>query len=343
MRAAALAATAVLLATMLVPAAAGYAQPVLYFLKSGCPVEEVEGQCHMPEVPIPAPPTLPPLPVPVPIGGVPPVGQPKLVFADGVLDPYSFANPNLPNSTEPDVKLVYPGAETLLPVRFLTPDNHSHPDRIRGSFLVGLWIGEAAVPNGNLTTTLYEVKPDGSTVPLANASVAVDLNASKAPDPASLVPPNSTDPMAILLYEVAQVLPLVLQPPLLFLMGPVDYTIDNASRLALGFRLEQGSSALPEPPGAVTLRFNATLMPSFVYVPWYAPDPPKATYSSTWTGGGTRGTSTRGGYTPGAGRTATGTTALDGDDKDGNGIPGLAMPLILLLLAAVAFAVRRRI
>lgn len=332
MRALPLAIALAFLAALLAPSATAYSQPVFYFLRSGCPVDEVEGACYVPEVDVP-----PVGPLPPPVPPLPPVGQPKLIVVDGILEPYDFRLGNAPNSTEPDLKLVYTASETIVPVRFVTPANHTHPDRIKGNFLVGAWTGESPVPNGNLTATLYEVKADGAEVALASASVAIDLNASKAPDPMTLVPPNSTDPMAIILYEVGQIAPLVLQPPLLFLLGPVDIAFDNASAFAIGFQLDPGSSPLPEPPGAATLRYNATFMPSFVYVPWYAPDPPKSTStrSSTYTGPRTTG--------PRQTFSGTGTGGDDDDGgKKGNGIPGLELSLVVTLVAAAAYVARRR-
>lgn len=330
-------ATLAFVASLLAPAAAGYPQPTFYFLKSGCAVDEVEGQCVAPEVPIPAippPPSVPPVPPVAP----PVVGQPQVVFADGVLSPYDYFHPNAPNSTEPDVKPVYPLSETTVPVRFLTPTNYTHPDRLKGSFLVGLWTGESPATNANLTTTLYEVKADGTTTALATASVAIDLNASKAPDPNALLPPNSTDPMVIAYYELAQVVPLVLQPPLLFLLGPVDVPFDNSSSFALGFHLDPGSSPVPAPLGAASIRFNATITPSFLYVPWYAPDPPKSTSTKSPTPSKSV-TGTKSG-------SRTSTSGSGGGDSDGggsNGIPGLEVSLVVTMVALAALVARRRL
>lgn len=318
-----------LVVSLLVPAATALPQPAFYFLKTGCPIEEVQGQCLAPDVTVPS---LPPLPPPLP--ALPGVGQPQVVFADGILAPYDFLNPNAPNSTEPDVKPVYPLSQSTVPVRFVTPADAPHPNRIKGPFLVGVWVGESPALNANLTTTLYELKTDGTKIALANASVAIDLNASRAPDPMKLVPPNSTDPMAIAYYELAQVLPLILQPPLLFLMGPVDVSFDNESMFAMEFYLEPGSSPGPLPIGASTIRFNASLMPSFLYVPWYAPDPPKPTTTKTptasFSSSGSKGTSSSSSPQPVGG----------GGDK---GIPGLEASLLVSLVALAAWVARRRL
>lgn len=328
---------------LFVPATSAYAQPAWYFLKSDCPVDRVNGQCLAPEADVP---DVPPSPVPLPVTP-PPVGQPKVIFADGILDPYDFLHPNPPNSTEPDLKPVYTLSESVAPARFLTPANLTHPERLKGYFFVGVYTGESAVPNGNLTATIYEVKADGTETALLNATAAIDLNTSKAPEPTALVPPpsmlppNSTDPETVALsvtyYELAQALPLVLTPPNVFLLGPVDLNVSNTSRIAIGFHLAQGSSMSPEPPGVATISFNSTLNPSFVYVPWYAPDPPRPTYSKT--------------YTPGKTYSSTRTTSrLSGtgdpadDGKSGKkGLPGFELPLSLTLVAVAALVARRRL
>lgn len=321
---------------LLAPAAAGYPQPVFYFLKSGCPVDEVENMCLVPELgPLPNPGLPPPVPP------LPTVGVPQLSVADGIMDPYTPLKPNAPNSTEPDIKVIYPASEQLVPIRFLAPDNHTHPNRIKGPFILGVWTGESPAPYANLTATLYEVPVEGSPIALANATVAIDLNASKAPDPTALIPPNSTDPSAILFYELAQVLPLVLQPPLLFILGPVDIQFANTSSLAVGFALEGGSSPVGEPVGAATLRFNSTLSPSFVYVPWYAPDPPRPTFTSTYTF--TSRTSTFTNSRGGTGSGGVGGSDGGGNDGGGNGIPGLEAGALVGLLALATLVARRRL
>lgn len=333
MRALPLLTLAVFVGALFAPAAAAYAQPAWYFLKSDCPVDRVQGECVVPEVDVP---DVPPLPPPAP--AVPNVGQPKIILADAVLDPYNFLKPNGPNSTEPDLKPVYTLSEQVRPARFVTPANLSHPDRIKGYVFVGVYTGESAVPNGNLTATIYEVKEDGTEVALLSGTAAIDLNTSKAPDPMTLVPPNSTDPFVIAYYEVAQVLPLVLTPPNVFLIGPVDLNISNSSRLALGFHLTQGSSPSPEPPGAATISFNSTINPSFLYVPWYAPDPPKSSSTKTFSGGKTFSST----------RTTSKLSGTGSDDDGGkkggsNGIPGFELSLAIGLVAVAAFVARRRL
>lgn len=310
-----------------VPAAGAYVQPVFYFLKDApSAMDDVEG-------------AVPPAPVPIPL----PVGVPTLDVNPGVLDPYDRNLGNAPNSTTSKTRYVTPGTDALFPVQFVTPGNHTHPDRIRGPIFVGLWTGESTVLHGNLTLTLFEVPADGSAaIPLANASVVLDLNQSELPtDPTVFIPQNQTDPQAILFYEVAMLYPMLLHPPALFILGPIDVPFSPDSGLALGLRLDQGSSPVPMPAGATaSVQYDGAFTPSFVYMPWYAPDPPRPTFSysprpiPTRPGGGTFGGTDSFGEDPSD-------PGGDGDSKDS---PGLGLVVMLgALLAVAALASRRRL
>jgi hypothetical protein len=314
-----------LLAGLLLAAPVGtaYVQPVFYFLKDAPgatdPIEDA----------------VPPLPVPIPV----PIPVPTLDLNAGILDPYDRNLGNAPNSTTAKARVITPGTEAVVPVQFVTPGEHSHPDRIKGPLFVGLWTGESTVMNGNLTATLYEFKADGSPgVALANASVVLDLNQSKLPsDPTVLIPANQTDPQAIAFYELAQVLPLLLHPPALFILGPIDIAFDPASSFAIGFAMTQGSSPTPLPLGATaTIQYDGAFAPSFVYVPWYAPDPPRptSTYRPPTYTSGPRGTTSFGSI-------PTEDSVIVGDDDKDTPAFG-AGALLLALLAVAAFAARRR-
>lgn len=304
-------------ALVAVPAAQAYAQPVFYFLK-----DAPGPQDQVPDVPSPVP-----LPVAVP------TVDPNA----GILDPYDPKAPNAPNGTTGKERLVVAGQDLVLPIQFVTPQDHAHPDRLKGPIFVGLWTGESATYMANLTATLYEIPAGGTPVALANASVNLDFNQSNTPDPMTFIPANTTDPQAILFYEVAQVLPLILHPPALFMLGPVDVPFDNESSFAIGFALTQGSSPAPAPAGAfASVQYDGAYTPSFVYVPWYAPDPPRATPTQRPTSSLSGSFS---GSQGGGSRTLSGTVVPD-EDKDS---PGLALPATLgALLAVAALAARRR-
>src|ERR1041385_8953282 len=120
------------------PAADAYAQPAFYFLK------DADGSVND---------QVPPVPSPVPL----PVAVPTIDPNAGVLDPYDPKAPNAPNGTTARSREVPNQSELILPIQFLTPQNHTHPDRIKGPLLIGLWTGAALTYQANLTATLYEV------------------------------------------------------------------------------------------------------------------------------------------------------------------------------------------
>jgi hypothetical protein len=306
----------VVLLVALAPAAQAYAQPVFYFLKDAPgPQDEI-----------------PDVPSPIPL----PVALPTLAVDPGVMDPYDPKAPNAPNGTTGTERLVPVGTDLIVPVQFVTPADHAHPDRLKGPIFIGLWTGKSSTYQANLTVTLYEVPASGEPIALANASASLDFNESSVPEPTTFIPPDTSDPQAILFYEVAQVLPLVLRPPMLFILGPVDVPFGEDSSFALGFRLTQGSSPVPLPAGAFgSIQYDGQYTPSFVYLPWYAPDPPRPTPTPRQT---TSATGSAGGS--GGGQSTLGGGSVPGDDKDS---PGLALPVSLLaLLAVAALAARRR-
>ncbi|MFA5944727.1 MAG: hypothetical protein WC876_09700, partial [Candidatus Thermoplasmatota archaeon] len=152
------------------PAAQAYAQPVFYFLK-----DAPGPQDQIPDVPSPIP-----LPIAIPTVDV----------NAGVMDPYDPKMPNAPNGTTGKERLVVAGQDLVLPIQFVTPADHAHPDRLKGPIFVGLWVGESATYQANMTATLYEIPADGTPIALAEASVSLDLNQSDAPDPTTLIPQN---------------------------------------------------------------------------------------------------------------------------------------------------------
>lgn len=300
------------------PAAEAYVTPIFYFLK---------------DAPSPTDGAVPPLPIPPLI----PIPVPTVTVDAGVLDPYSREAGNAPNSTTAHQREIVAGSDLLLPIQFVTPAGHEHPDRIKGPLFVGLWTGQSAAMNANLTATLYEIPVGGAPIALANASVVLDFNQSKLPtDPTVLIPENQTDPQAIAFYELAQLYPVLLQPPALFILGPIDVTFAPDSAFAIGFRLEQGSSPLPLPLSAkASIQYDAAAAPSFVYVPWYSPDPPRPTSTRappSYTYGQSRSTDANG-------MPVTDGVIVDDDSKDSPGLGALAGVAVLGL---AAFAMRRK-
>lgn len=259
---------------------------------------------------------------------------PKLYFlrdGDTPLVGTGILNTTLPDGLEPSNRPVLVGTAEL-PSQVFQGVGEAHPGRLLGPIFVGLWTGPSVVLDGNITTVLYSVAPDGTLAVLASDSISLDLNTSQTPDPLSFVPPDPTDPEAAAGYIASRVLATLLQPPQLLQLGFTDIEVPLDHEIAVGFYLEAAAgSSLPVPVGAAaTIQYDGQLMPTFLYVPWYAPDPEPTTTtraptrSSTSTSGGP---STLGPDTPG------------GESEDS---PALGL-LAVAALAAIAFAVRRRL
>lgn len=259
---------------------------------------------------------------------------PKLYFMKDGDVPFvgtGLLNTTYPDALDPSVRPVFIGTPDL-PSQVFATVGEEHPGRLFGPVFVGLWTGPAVVLQGNLTTVIYAVDANGAQTLLARTSVNVDFNMSNAPDPMSLVPPDPTDPEAAAAYVAAQVLTAVLRPPALLYLGMVDIEVPADSQIAVGFYLEAADgSPLPIPVGlAATLQYDGQLMPSFLYAPWYAPDPERPTTTSR-TFSTTRPTGTA---------TTLGSTGGGGESEDS---PLLGLVAALALVGVAAALVRRRL
>ncbi|MEA3190869.1 MAG: hypothetical protein QOD77_1451 [Thermoplasmata archaeon] len=269
---------------LLAPGAQALAAPQLYFLRDPDP--------QAPVVPTPA----------GPVGG----GNPVL---DGILLRYTVQPDNRPNATTAQTRLVLPATDAAAPVKFTSSGDIGAQARIKGSPLIGIWAGASAVAHGNLTVILYESHEDGTLRSLTEATFNLDVDYNKTPDPALLVPPVPTvDPanpqnaaLQAVFYEYAQLAPFLLKAPLWKFLPPLDTTFNATSQLVLAFRLDPAPGDVPtpaplpfpitDPPAPVAafaqLEYFAAAKPSFVLVPWAAPDPekppvqPPSTSSST--------------------------------------------------------------
>lgn len=247
----------------------------------------------------------------------------------------------VPNSTSPQVRAVTP-ASAFVPVRFSTLPGMPHPERLKGYLLVGLWTGASPSVKGNVSATMYEVTASGNAVKLGYASVAVDANTSKLPAPTALVPPNPTpdpaDPQgwltSVAFYEAYQVAPVILQPPTLLKLAMVDRAVNATSTIAVDFAFEPSpGSGFPVGVGAgATVQYNFTASPSFVYLPWYEPDPVRTTTPRP---------------TPAATTQAPSPTPSTPSDAPPTSTEGRGSPApwlaLLPALAALAFVLRRRL
>lgn len=249
-------------------------------------------------------------------------------------------NATVPNATQPSVRVVPVGATTALPVRFLM-GQVEHPPRLVGPVYVAVWLGPSPVAAGNLTVTLVAVK--GTDVrPLANASLALDANASKLPEPTAMAPPTPevppSDPQGyasyLAFFVLAKVVPAVQPPPRLMLLGVLDEEIASDERLALEFSITQGSSPLPIPAGGFgSIQYDAATSPSLLYAPWYSPNP---AVTSTWQPTPPRSSKPSSNMGPAPSDTAS------VEEEGGNGVPGPEFLLLAAAIGAVAFVRRRK-
>ena len=248
-------------------------------------------------------------------------------------------NATVPNATQPSVRAVPVGATAALPVRFQTGDAE-HLPRLVGPVYVALWVGPSPVVAGNLTVTLVAIK--GTDVrPLVNASLPLDVNASKLPDPTSVSPPTPevppSDPQAyaayLALYVLGKVVPAVQPPPKLLLLGVLDEEIAADEQLALEFSITQGGSPLPVPAGAFgSIQYDAATSPSLLYAPWYSPDPQVV---SSWQPMPPRRSS------PSANAPPSPSEGAEAEEEGGQGVPGPEFLLLAVAIGAVAYARRR--
>lgn len=242
-------------------------------------------------------------------------------------------NSTRPNATQPSVRPVPAAVSDVVPIQFLT-DGSAHPDRIVGPIYVAVYTGPALAVHANLTAHVFLLNGT-QRVPIANASIVLDANASKAPQPTALVPPSPTgDPQATAYYELFQLMPLVAPPAKLLYLGYSNLKVEPTARIGVSFTITRGSSELPVPEGVLgTVQYNATLSPSFIYIPWYAPNPTPTYKPPTYTVAPRPSTS---------GSTPVGTDAPGRPAEDSRGVPAPDLMILVLTLAAALVVIRRR-
>lgn len=201
-------------------------------------------------------------------------------------------------------RLILTAQDTVLPVQFVTEANPAGgPGRILGPVLVFLVVPKTPlVQHANLSMELIMIQnataplyQGGDVSVLASAEIPVDGNDTPLPDPASFIPPNSTDPQAAAAYVAGQLLlygitTVVEGFKYAYLDDAVkDYVVDanvpDGAMLALRLKLVANDGSplpLPIPDGlAQPMLYNTTLTPALVYLQFYEPDPPKPVPSTT--------------------------------------------------------------
>lgn len=336
-RAAALTAVALAL-LVLAPAASALPKPAVYFFRDA---EFPDGTPAMPA--LSGIPGLPGELVTLSPPGIPAVNQ---------SDPASLPATAM-DTDAPQTRLILPGQEMALPVMF-NSNASANTGRIYGPVITLLFLPKSpTVQHGNVTAQLVvvpkgasplAVPPPGEVIASTTFSMDAGNTTEFLPNATSLVPPNPTDPQAALAYVQGQLLAygittLASSYKVAFLLNEtksfiIDKAVDPESTVQMRLSLAPGSSPLlvPVAAGQPMVYWNF-LTPTFVYVPWYAADPPHTT--PTYTGGPTQS------HTSGPSNGGTdGNTASTSPTKKKS--PGVEIPLLVVGLAALVLVARRR-
>jgi hypothetical protein len=261
--------------------------------------------------------------------------QPTLYYLkDGHLGPAQpgLLNATRPNATQPTLRPV-PLDVPNLPAATFETGGLPHPPRLLGPVYLGVWVGPSPVAEGNLTVRLLTLNGT-RTIPLGNATMALDANVSNLPNPASLVPPNPSDPQGSVAYELSKLLPAVTPPPKLLYLGTMDALFNATQGLVLSFTVTPADGQPAARGAAATIQYNATLTPSFLYVPWYSPDPPRT--AAPYAASAPRGYQTA--AAPPCCDDASPATAKGTHHR----VPAPTSALLLFALIGLALALRRR-
>ena len=289
--------------------------------------------------------------------------QPHLYFlkdgavrgaGDGILTldpppPPDLQNPA--NNSAPGMRMILPAQHNVAPVQFVQVNSTENTGRVWGPVIVALWAPKWATnQHGNITVSLVELKP--SAVPaiggggrvLASASTANNYENTTLPNGTALMPPEPTNVTAALAHVQGQLLAYALtealKPPIILLLDDdvkdyiIDEEVDPEARLVLRMQLDPNEGSALSPLGQPTavgqaIQYDFGLWPSFVYIPWYAEDPPRPTPATK--------------PAPTATTRVTGpTTPPTGPTGDGESTPGLAPATLVLALAATTLLLRRR-
>jgi len=235
----------------------------------------------------------------------------------------------VPEGEEPSLRPVLLGEAGE--ARFLVPEGE-RPAWIQGRLFAGLWIDQPPALPGELEVVLLRLDGEAPEE-LASTSLPVGGQFPEAPDPATLLPPDPTDPEAVAWHALAQAYPLVRSPPIVADFGIVSLPVEDAD-LAVAFRLADGSLA-----PAVMIEYGAALAPSFLYVPWHEPAPapaPSATSASPSASATVRPPG------PTVGRTGPPQDPAGPTDEGSQDTPSPGFSVALSVLGVAAWAARRR-
>ncbi len=248
---------------------------------------------------------------------------------------------NPANNTPPSVRNVGP----FLHEQFVRPTSDNNTGWLVGPVIIGLWAPETplideatlVIEFGLFTAGTNPLMQDAEV--LASARVPIEGGNITPPDPMRFIPPDPTNPEGsanhIAAEAIAYAAPMLLQAPYVLLLENNGTQVLNQevpvdAKVGVRFILEPpNGSALPLPVGAgQPIEYDFGLAPSFLYVPWYVPDPAPTNQPSS-------STTTSSSTTSGA-PTTIGPEPTE-DEKDS------PVPVLVPLALLIALLVRRRI
>lgn len=187
--------------------------------------------------------------------------MPELLYLSPGTTPMSGSmDSSAPSDLNATYGVVLPGTADVASLQFSHESNRS---QLLGPMLLGLWIGPSPTLMGNITAVLQE---GGEEIGSASVNIALD---PMGIDPTTLLPPDPSDPAAAAAYVAAKAAAALMAPPVLLDLGYIEHNLTDGD-ISLSFFLEGEPLAL----GAATVQYDSALSPSFLYLPFYEPDPP---------------------------------------------------------------------
>lgn len=243
-----------------------------------------------------------------------------------------------PSKNESSQRIVTAGIDGPS-VWFSTPVQQG---RLAGPAFLGLWTMANPVVLGDIEASLW-LEADGNRTLLSSAALDAAIDPSQLPEPTSLVPPDPTDPEGAAYHVAAQLLPLLMSPPMVFDLGMIDAEAPANASLLLGLQMVGD----PLPIGTSIIQYDAVTSPSFLFAPWYAPDPPApqptSSPPSSTSAPSSSGSSTS---SPSPGSSSSSSSSSSSPEPDDEApsedSPGAGLLAALAALGAAAYAMRRR-
>lgn len=243
-----------------------------------------------------------------------------------------------PSKNESSQRIVTAGIDGPS-VWFSTPVQQG---RLAGPAFLGLWTMANPAVLGDIEASLW-LEADGNRTLLSSAALDAAIDPSQLPEPTSLVPPDPTDPEGAAYHVAAQLLPLLMSPPMVFDLGMIDAEAPANASLLLGLQMVGD----PLPIGTSIIQYDAVTSPSFLFAPWYAPDPPApqptSSPPSSTSAPSSSGSSTSSPSPGGSSSSSSSSSSPEPDDEaPSEDSPGAGLLAALAALGAAAYVMRRR-